>query len=130
MTTQMFGNIELSDTLVRQKGARMLKIASLQKVDGVEVVYTHYPMLIGLTALSFLAVLGVQSLPNGDATSVMLGGLGVVFFIAYFLTRHSVLAIRAGHVSLVQKVTGASFEKAMAFAEQVRNQQEALGQLR
>ena len=126
MTTQTFGNIELSDTLVRQKGARILKLASLQKVDGVEVVYTHYPLLIGVAALCFLAILGAQSLPSTGSNAVTFGLLGFIFLIAYFFTRHSVLAIRAGNVSLVQKVTGASFDKAIAFAELVRTQQEML----
>lgn len=123
MAQQTFGNIELTETLVRQKGANMLKLAALSRVDGVEVGFTHHPLLIGLAAIFILMGVANLSTEASAGGSVIFGAAGVFTLLAYLVTRRSRLAIRAGNLLMVQSVTGASFDKAVAFAEQVRTLQ-------
>jgi hypothetical protein len=123
-TTQLasFGATTLFPDRVVQRYAKTFRSALLSQVDFCATEFITYPILMILGIVAVLAGLWLHF--QGSSTDMRNAGygalaLGIIFLIAYALTRRNVITIRAGEGTIQEAVRGKGMDVAVAFVQAV-----------
>ncbi len=125
-TTQFasFGATTLFPDRVVQRYANTFRSALLSQVDFCATEFITYPILVSLGLVASLG--GLWLLFQASTSDMRNGGygalaLGVIFLIAYVLTRRNVVSIHAGEGKIREAVRGKGMDVAVTFIQVVED---------